>query len=519
MFPSLISHHFLHFSHLCRVLQLGTIALTLGASLEASEDSARWKYDDAIVLFNQQTPDDLEQAFVLLYEAYSETNSVNLRETIKTQLSKTYQRYVKLVNEQIPFFEDIPNEDKEDVYDKLAEYGDARGMRLKGLLLLEKHLGVHYKYLESIHPERHAQIRNDHSKAIKILIDADKKNDKEAASYLSEFFAYGLYGVDKDPKLAWKWLERGINLGSMRANEIMARVLWDADHHWNAPFNPVSAQYHIEKVKDQYQRSWKLPADRDRKRRENYRLYAGVAEYIAAYNEVEKQWMKNNKGKPGEYAKNYLPRFKQLCNLVTNCPPTPSSLEFIVNDIINDTYITPEKYMIPPDALLFGVVKTEGADTEKDDALGITWYRYDEPGVVKSKIQITVNYFSSDGDGIDRGSNYIHFTKTLIHELGHVYFSQRYPLKTDVDKNIRTKIYEGHATNMAYEYLNYEFYRGNLTPQRYAEMFCSKEYKEYFFWFRKNFLLSDGKVNWEKLDRYQRESGGEVISRTQENMD
>lgn len=177
--------------------------------------------------------------------------------------------------------------------------------------------------------------------------------------------------------------------------------------------------------------------------------------------------------------------------------------------------------MRPPGSKVdIDLVKVVAAGSDPS-ASGGTYRRYGEK-TVSNKIEIYFDEINKRYPYRNTAESFwkrqVQLVDTCTHELAHVYFSQRYPLLANCSDESKKRLYEGHATNAAYEYMKREFWCGVLTPEKYAELFLTPEYKGYFFWFRTNCLMPDEKeVMWYKIDTWEREAarGEEPYTRAQ----
>lgn len=176
--------------------------------------------------------------------------------------------------------------------------------------------------------------------------------------------------------------------------------------------------------------------------------------------------------------------------------------------------------MRPPGSKVdIDLVKVVAAGSDPS-ASGGTYRRYGEK-TVSNKIEIYFDEINKSYPYRNTAESFwkrqVQLVDTCAHELAHVYFSQRYPLLANCSDESQKRLYEGHATNAAYEYMKREFSRVH-TPEKYAELFLTPEYKGYFFWFRANCLMPDEKeVMWYKIDTWEREAarGEEPYTRAQ----
>lgn len=93
------------------------------------------------------------------------------------------------------------------------------------------------------------------------------------------------------------------------------------------------------------------------------------------------------------------------------------------------------------------------------------------------------------------------FNQTLVHELAHHYFGQRYPYLWDTydkrTKNVAWKIIEGHANYVAFNWIN----RHYGYSKRILRLRSLDSYQEAYQYFMDWFTDDHGKVIWDALDR------------------
>lgn len=451
----------------------------------ASDASARAKYNEAVSLYEVKSYYQQQRAIILLLDAYNEAESDSFKDSILTQLRKTDALYDELVEAQMPFFADTPKEQDEYIYDRLAAHGDARANRLKGLLLLER----------------------DDDSGMNYLYKADEKGDLLAAATIAKCYAYGKHGCKRDAQLAWDWLQRGVSLGGLNAYTDMAEILWDGDGNWNAPCNLAESVKFLEIVESEFRR-WKMGDENEERGRQASLLW--IEEML----KIMRVW----RDAPGAIEQaggytNFMPSSEAILHACQN----EKLMWFYLHGINEEFKRFGGTYKMPPGSQVdINLIKLEVGGTGGNQ-LGVATRRYDGT-TVRNKIEI---FYDSLPPYQDTSQSFwrrqMVLVDTMTHELAHVYFSQRYPNIAEVSDVDCKRLYEGHATNVAYEFVNDNYFRGRLSPDSYAEIFLSNEYKRYFFWFRDNCLWPSGLVQWDKLDRWERDAskGKEVYTRKQ----
>lgn len=429
----------------------------------------------------------LQRACTLLIDAWYADHTQTMQPSIEKLLSVLYERYKESVQSHVPYWADVPRECDEHMYDRLASYGDPRANRLKGMLLLMK---------------------NDNS-GMNYLYQAEKLNDPLAPAVVAKCCAYGMYGCRADKELAKAWLERGVSLGGVNAYELMSEVMWDGRLAFNVPRNYKEAASYLEKVVNEYGR-WTMNVRKDEDDRKlEYELYSGMLQVLRSWSDGAAHIQRD-----GGFVK-FDPDWKQIYYAQID----PTSLRYFIKEINDVLSSNAEKYKIPPAASvnvsLIEVVK--GTAASDPLTLAMTWRRQDA-----STVQNKIEFYYDKLPAVNNTTQSFWwrrmvFMDALAHELAHVYFSQRYVAIAEVSSLDNKMHYEGHATNVAYEYTNQVFFNNQLTPEEYASMFLSDEYKQYFFWFRQERLSPGKAVYWNTLDESERRASGNkrVVTRAQ----
>lgn len=455
------------------------VFLVVGALLPTSgetAESAVSKYNRAIRFYEAGGMNNAKQAFMLLWDAWCATSDRQLKKTIEHMLQRAYDLYCDEVREHVYLLNDHAQEGDEAFYDKIISYGkNARAYRLKGCLLMR---------------------RKKFNEALSYLKKADDGGDSEAAYWIARCYALGL-GLEKNPKLAFQWLERGVSLGSPLCNYWMGQVLWDCYSNWGAPNDRCEdALQYLEKAL-KYIKRWTLGDAQEEKERtwkvwEMEHAIGYLRSYERPFSFEEKVGIKD-----------FQPT---LFALELNCY-TRRSLHRVYELLINRGIdLTP-----PGTHVRIHNIKIVPASTHPK-YLGLATRRYPDNKTVMNKITIFLDNLPSSGDTSRQDWwRFMIYCNNLVHEMAHVYFSQRYKAIPEFGSDLNCKrTYEGHATNAAYLFIKYVFFRNCLTPAEYAEMFLSDEYKKYFFWFRDECMSPGEDVYWGKIDKWEREAAREL---------
>lgn len=456
------------------------VFLVIGALLPTSgetAESAVSKYNRAVRFYEAGGMNNAKQAFMLLWDAWCATSDRQLKKTIEHMLQRAYNLYCDEVREHAYLLNDTGCEEDEDFYDKLISYGkNARAYRLKGILLAK---------------------RKKFDEAFSYLKNADDAGDSEAATWIAFFCASGL-GVEENPKWAFQWLERGVSLGSPSAYYMMGKILWNANYNFGAPNNRSgdAVQYLDEALK--YIKRWTLYDEQEEKER-TYTVWEmeRAIEYLKVFGK-NPELLEQASG-----LKDFQP---SLFALELDCYQETflyRVYKLLVNRGID---LTPPGTHVKVDNIKFVPASTH------PEYSGLATRRYPDNETVMNKITIFLDMLPSPGDTSQQyWWRFMSYCDILVHEMAHVYFSQRYKAIPEFGSDLNCKrTYEGHATNAAYMFIKSEFFRNNLTPAEYAEMFLSNEYKKYFFWFRDECMSPGEDVYWGKIDKWEREAAREL---------
>ena len=454
-------------------LLVGALLPTFGETAE----NAVSKYNRAVRFYEAGGMNNTKQAFMLLWDAWCATSDRNMKKTIESMLQRAYNQYCDEVREHVYLLNDDEWEEEEDFYDKLISYGEnARAYRLKGILLAK---------------------RKKFDEALSCLAKADNGGDSEAAFWISGCYAEGL-GCEKNPKLAFQWLERGVLLGSPLCNYWMGKMLWNCNYGWGAPDNRSgdAIQYLDEALK--YIKRWTL---------------------YDAQKEKERTWKVWEMERAIEYLKVFgkNPELFEQASGLKYFQPTLFTLEL---DVYEETSLHRVYQLLvekginlnPPGTHVeVDHIKLVPASTHPN-CLGLAERRYPDNRTVMNKITIFLDELPSFGNTSQQyWWRRMLYHNTLVHEMAHVFFSQRYKAIPEFGSDLNCKrTYEGHATNSAYMFIRWAFFRGHLTPEEYAEMFLSDEYKQYFIWFRDECMSPGEDVYWGKIDKWEREAAREL---------
>ncbi len=447
----------------------------------AFEDAVKkYKYNQAVRLYRAEGMHNTQHAFELLWEAWDETDDAKLRKQIKDMLQKTYKQYCSEVSEHTYILDDLPQEEDEGFYDMLINYGkNARAYRLKGQLLIKQ---------------------KKYEQALLYLKRANDEGDSEAATWIALCCAYG-HGIESNPSLAFKWLERGTSLGSPLANELMAKMLWDANTSFGVPNNRAGDVAHYLEQTLHYMERWTLGDPQKEQERKNdvTRIRNAIDGFFRPLGEDPEQ-MEQWTG---------LRDCQPMFEIFLIDAYYENALYWVYKGLeLCCTYLGPPGTQVDLKKIRFVALSKDPTG----NSYGITTRKYPEDDTVMNKIEIFLDELPPVGKTSQQyWWRRLYYLDTLVHEMAHVYFSQRYRAIPAFGSDLNCKrTYEGHATNAAYLFIKNAFFRGHLTPDQYAEMFCSNAYKKYFFWFREECMSPGEDVYWKKIDHWEREAAREL---------
>jgi len=456
------------------------VFLLVGALLPTSGETAEnavSKYNRAVRFYEAGGMNNMKQAFMLLWDAWCATSDRNMKKTIESMLQRAYNQYCDEVRKHVYLPNDYAREEEEDFYDKLISYGkNARAYRLKGCLL---------------------RWRNKFDEALSYWKKADDGGDSEAAFWIACCYAEG-WGCEKNQKLAFQWLERGVSLDDPTGHYQMGKILWNCASNWGAPNNRCQdAVQYLEKAL-KYMKRWTLyDAQKEKERTLKVREMERAIGYLRDYE------------RPGSFEqragiKDFMPSLFVL--ELDNWKET--ALHRIYQRLVDHGIL-----LVPPGTHVeVDYIKLVPASTDPNSCLGRAMRWYPNNRTVMNKITIFLDELPSSGDTSKQyWWRFMVYCDTLVHEMAHVFFSQRYKAIPEFGSDLNCKrTYEGHATNTAYRFMNNEFFRNSLTPAKYAEMFLSDEYKRYFIWFRNECMSPGEDVYWGKIDKWEREAAREL---------
>lgn len=452
----------------------------LASPLQASDSTARAMMEQAYVLTTQNNVADMQQAFIMYGKSLNEADSPALRKQITRKLENLDRRYSRLIQSNLPDFLDRPYETDREFYQSYAEYGSTRGMRLYGEFLLK----------EGNCAEGMSYIRN-----------AAEKGDGRASFILAESYGYGRNGLKTDRAMAVRHLRNAAERNYGPAYELLAEISWDGT--WGVSCNGTEAISYVDKAIACYEEAM------DSTNCASSGLAAYVDELkalrggLVAANGADFSNMADELPLLGEVRMSYNGVRLNLCS-ARSAEGVRRRLGVIHNEMENyrGTYKLGKLGNL--DLSYFEIEYEE--ENVRPGCLGVTC-----PSATDSTIDASITIFphASNCRGFSSSENgrtsaafweSIQLDDTLAHELSHVYFLSRYP-HIGANREEHVAICEGHATNAAYEFINFAYFNGTLSPEAYAKNFLSPDYRGYFLAFRRDYMDESGRILWDKLDR------------------
>ncbi len=474
-------------SLICRSL-LTLAALPLLHPLQADEATA-WNMVNRANKCADTRP-GMEEAFILLYDAYSEADKESTRQSIQNRLNALDTRYNEHINNHYPLFLDKAYEDDFSLkfYKRRANYEDARGMRLYGEYLINQNDKTGWDYMAK----------------------AAAKYEPRALYNMACRHKNGEDGGEQSPAKAYHYLKLSAQQGYAPAYEMLAQVCWDGDANFGSGlWDQKQALSHLDEAIRLY--SWNMGDEN---------LQASLTSMLDKLRHVRTS-MANISSGEFSFTGGFYPNYTAL-KLASIIDTTEDGLrarahllchmmEEFGGTYLTDTFHLAQLEYVPinitrcPDGSWVGLC-TAVHDSQEDTYA----YRID---IDISRLPAKPHQSAPMADWYAQFfSREMELINTLAHELAHGYFRSRYPEIAKFSDEDRMLTYEGHATQAACAVIRTLYYNGStesLPPERYAAMFCSPDYTRYFNWFLNNCMSPSGRVFWDKINRWERNAGQE----------
>ncbi len=434
--------------------------------------------------------DDLQRAFVALFDAYGTADSSDTRDTIQKRIDNLYPRYLNGVRDCYPLFLDAPidSDYHRKLYNRLARFKDARGMRLLGEQMIEEGDNEGWDYVEQ----------------------AAASSEPRALFLLALRYKTGRGNATRDGAKAFEKLNLSARLGYAPAYEMLAQIQWDGDGNFGGNvWNQAQAISNLDAAIREYGR-WKMNDAGTQRQLES------LLERLRSI----RVHMQNLSSGRVSLINGFYATYDALM-LSTFHDTTDAGLRARAYYICREMEEFGVSYLIDHfNCLKLEYVPIHIGNYSDKDWLGLCTACYQTDGTYSFNIKVDSSKLYSRPQQSDSLSQWygklfareMQLNNTIAHELAHGYFRSRYPQISEFSDEDRKLTYEGHATNSAYAVIRklyYNFDSTRLTPQQYTERFCSTEYTRYFNWFRNNCMSPSDRVFWDKIDRWERNSGSE----------
>ncbi len=457
----------------------------------------------------------LEDTFIRLCEARRHATDDDARRSIDNELRKVHASYKEhLEKHTLSFFDDIFSADtvtdrERKLFNYLADYGDARGLRMKGELLIKE--------------KRRGKGNNqDEAKGWLCLQQAAEAKDARATYLIGLRHYSASAGTQRDTQLAYRYFLTPATLDYLPAHDMLALIDWNGYKELGK--SPSRAQGFMDEavalclhLKESHQNLFNCCW-----------LQSCAATYKGISIDME-QFMKLQE-KGIELMEGFYPSYTAL-RLAQCNDDDEYNIRVRICLISQEMEAFPQTYDISNLAKCnLAYVPVEVVDDSSLFYLGLCSYgKNATTGTYSYKITFNraslppaPDYSDSEEEAFrKRYRREMSITNTLAHELAHGYLASRYRHLCHVSRANDSIIYEGHATNAAFKFISHNYFMGDMrnslprrfTKEKYANTFCSDEYKDFFHNFDSEYLNADGSVSWHQIDIKERNAGGSISPR------
>lgn len=442
----------------------------LSPQLSADDTQARGALFSAAVIYDENDRDKQERTFELLYDAYGQATSFELRQEVSQRIIEVYSKYTQYIKQYgVPFL-DSEDSSKESLYRKLALYGDARGMRLYALVLAQK------KDLT----------------CMDWIAKAAQKGDAPAMLEVAELTAIGYEPFSRDVNVAYQWLQKAASQSYAPAWERLAEIHWDGDANWNAQWNQSDALYSLNKALELYSVHKYMNPENIREE---------FLDHIKSLEHIKADMQSFIGYNTGQIMPNFYPSF--LAMRLSSFSESEAGLRARAYYIQQHVERYAGSYYLSRlPTLDLSLVPIRLSYSKKNWGLASLSYQAD---TITLQIDIHAENMPYVTDEKSRWAREVYLNQTIAHELGHCYLCLKYPSIFKSDYAYHYQLVEGHATNVEYAFANAFYFNYKLTPDDYYNRYrYGAAYGDYYRWFRANCIQANDTVNWSVIEQHER---------------
>lgn len=467
------------FRNLCFcVCTLAVIAAVALYPAAATDWEAAQMTQQALAMAQRGGVCEHEEAFRMIYEAWSHAETDECRKIVERNLSKMSDALARQVVEHRPDFLDQADKARENIYKVLAAYGDARGKRLYSDTLFER----------------------DPAQAMKLIVEAANAGDGPACHIVAFCCLYGFCGMECNGTNAFRWLQAAADAHYAPAWEKLAELYWNGDADWGVARQQMEALHCLQNAIVLYRR-WTLDNEEEQKKLENY------CSSLQHIRDLMDKLI--GRGFVGMHP-HFYPSFLAL--RLSYYSESDSGLRarmYYINEYLRRFCKTHHLNELP--ALQLEYIPIHLANLGPG-VYGMQSSRYAEEYLIHQKIEIYPEHMpsleNSTGEAKERAywEREMTLNSSIAHELGHAYFGLRYSAdygNTEYGKPLM----EGHAISVEYSFLELAYMNGNFPAEDMAAR-ESASYAGYFRWYRLHCTDSEGYTDWDAVERYAKLSGG-----------
>ena len=392
----------------------------------------------------------------------SEPESRELNELLNTLCGE----YIELSKQYVSFL-DYPFEEREEFYAFMAQRGGIRDICHLGELMLMR----------------------EEQKGVELICAAAAERDVRAVFIASKILANGMFNCSNVPDKAKTLLSYAAEKNYAPALELLAALYWDGDGNWDLPRDRDMAQKYIDKAAEIYPKY----------RFADSKLQASYAEHCQCVKHIADSMKKLRNGGLERLYTGFYPSYLAL--RLSYYPLNVEGLRARAHCICEymahygQTFYLGKYYWEVKLPLI-----SLSIEENSNSYLGLT-RTIQEGNTVR--FHITIAPFETQRTTTEKTFWYLQLqvNSTLAHELAHCFLLKEFNRQlfgSSPEKNI---IAEGHATNCEYQFTRLMYYKGQLTPEEFAEphAFLSQDYSKYFQIFRQSFIDSNDLLDWSKL--------------------
>lgn len=466
---------------LIRNIVLGSLLLLGGVVTWADDAQARLMVQRARTQYDADSMSSQEYAFELMYDAYGEADSYQLKQEISTELFTVYRNYTNFIKYRVAPFLDSYDENKTSLYRKLANYKDLRGKYYHGMALLAD-AGSRKNAVDA-------------KSAVVLLSQCAAEGHAQAAYGMAEACAVGMdaLGIKRNATYAYQWLVKSAEGNYAPAYEKLAAIHWDADGNYAAKWDQSAAIGYLDKAIALYSEFSNLSDAEAR---------AELAEYIRSLQLIRAHMVSFKGYRTGDIISGFYPTFLAL--RLSTYSESESGLRSRAYYIVQAMQNYPGTFHLGnlPDLDLSLIPIRLSANNP--DVGGYMVPSYPSPDSISLKVDVHVENYSYGHDEASHWNREICINCVIAHEFAHCFLASRYSSIFSLFYPYYQYVVEGHATHAEYAFANYYYFTNAMTPETFAASRLSSKYADYFRWYRNNCLLPDGVTNWEVIEQHER---------------